>query len=233
MWTEAANVFDHDGAPDSNMYWISADSPGPHSLEIVLETPETLSAVDVVQAYYYVPRVSTLEVQAAAEKSGAYETIWQGTELYQSPIVLARWKPRRIARLKIIAAEPRTLHHTSNTVRIDEVIFPGFFAAGPPLTRPFPPMRLIGLRREAGELVASGENISRNAVLVLDGKPLAGNGRAIPIHEKGSMEFVYRTIYWNTLRAFLPAQPYESKRHGEVYLMDPYRRSNSLWIDYP
>jgi hypothetical protein len=232
-WTEAGNVFDHDGSPDSNMYWISSDAPGPHSLEIVLKQPETLGELHVVEPYYFVPRISKLEIQAAAEKSGPYETIWQGADLHLAPIIRAQWAPRQIARLKIIAAEPRTLHHASNTVRIDEVIFPGYFAEGPPLTRAFPPMRLTGIRREAGELVATGENISRNAVLVLDGAPLAGDGRAVPISDKSGFALAYRTIYWNALRAELPTETDGSKCWREVHLTDPYRRSNSLWIDFP
>ena len=231
-WTEAANLFDHDAAPDGNMYWISADTPGPQSLEVVFEKPETLGEVHLVQAYYFVPRISTLEIQASAEKSGGtYETIWRGRDLYERPLVLARWSPRPIARLKFIAAEPRTLHHASNTIRIDEIIFPGYQAEGPRITREFPPMTLTAVRREGGELVATGQNISRGAVLVLDGVPLAGNGRWIPIREKSTFEYVYRSIYWTTLRAAIPSRGVRSPRRCEVYLKDAYRRSNSLEIE--
>jgi hypothetical protein len=232
-WTEAANLFDHDASPDGNMYWISADQAGPQSVEVVLEKPETLSEVHLVGPYFYVPRVSTLEILASSEKSGgAMETIWRGSGLYEHPLIEARWEPRRIARLKFIAAEPRTLHRTSRTVRIDEIIFPGYRAEGPPITRPLPPMTLAEVHREGGELIAAGENISRDAVLLVDGVPLAGNGRSIPIREKFTFNYVYRSTYWTTLRAVLPSESGQPPRRREVYLRDACRRSNSLGIEW-
>ena len=65
---EPGNVFDHDVAPDGMGAWISAVSPGSHSLEIALAQPALLGAVDVVLP----PMDQTGEVEFKSRRAAAW-----------------------------------------------------------------------------------------------------------------------------------------------------------------
>lgn len=225
---EPVNVFDGDASPDHATSWISADVSGSHYLEISLGAATPLDTLAVVLGPWRSPRVCSLEVQGSVAQ-GEYQTIWSGGDLRQQQVIVAHWPKRELKQLKIVIHGQALGILPSNSIKIEEIIFPGFRVIPPAARRKFPDLVLHRVVRRGGELVAEGANIIEETQLILDEKPLPTSRDAVPIRIPNTLLIGYYPS--SRMHAVCPAPSAgTASSTTEVYLADPLRRSNSLRV---
>jgi hypothetical protein len=149
---EPANVFDADTAPDGVGAWVSATTPGPHTLEVTLASAAPIGALDVVLPpmdqtgkkefkEQTGSRIGALEIQTAPV-GGAFETVWTGRDLERQPVVAAVWPARPIDRLRLVVQRATLPTGPTDWTAIAELEFPGYQPSGAALSRPLPPLEL-------------------------------------------------------------------------------------------
>ncbi|HLH26948.1 MAG TPA: hypothetical protein VK066_30855 [Chloroflexota bacterium] len=216
--SEPVNVFDHDASPDRVTGWASAPSDSPHYLDVQFVDPVTIGALDVVlppgtipETSYSTTRIDALDIQTAVGQEG-FRTVWRGQSLQKYPVIAARWDPGPATSLRLLIHRAALPTGPTRQAAIEEVIFPGYQVAAALPSRPFPDLVLTGVHLSDNAVVASGDNLTPQTVLVLDGTPLPT-----------------RMVGPNTVRAALPpADPLPPGTPRQVYLTDNFRRSQAL-----
>ncbi len=179
---EPANVFDHDTGPDGVAAWISAPTPGPHTLTIDLARAAPLGGVDVVLPpvdqtgktefkEQSGSRIATLEIQAAAGDE-AFQTIWLGRGLENQPVIAAAWPTRSVDRLRLVVDQATLPTQPTNWTSIEEIEFPGYQVSAPPPSRPLPPLELQEVQPSEKGLVVVAQNVTPQTVVRVDGTTL-------------------------------------------------------------
>jgi len=129
------SVFDHDSRPGRG--WVSADTPGMHTLEVVFQRPTMLGDVFVVERQddldrgdpriEFTCRIVKASIDVAAA-DGVYKTVWLGDGLERDAAVRARWPPTVIQKLKIAIDKSVVSSGPTNQASIEELAFPGHTA---------------------------------------------------------------------------------------------------------
>lgn len=213
---EAANVFDDGGSPDGCTSWRSASSAGHHYFEIRFTSRPLLDRVQIINPSMDVnavtSKIEALEI-LVDDGTGRLETVWQGHELGNLPIVDATWKRRSIQRMRFVIHSQTVDEWTSTyTGEIEEIVFPGYQLVGPRPRRAFAPLNLTDVCWGREGVLATASGHGAHVVMQLNGQDVSTR----------------RTEYPDQLEGVADCRRFEEPGAIAVRLKDDFRESGML-----
>jgi hypothetical protein len=126
-------IFDHDRG--GHHAWVSADTPGPHQLDVTFAEPIEVDRMMVVSIFGDLDnsnpsiersnRIAEASV-SLADESGAYREVWSGKDLQRDATLDARWPAQKASRVRITIRKQVLTTGPTKHVIVEEVAFPGY-----------------------------------------------------------------------------------------------------------
>ena len=94
--------------------WSSAETPGPHWIEMSFATPATIGSATIVPVNYLAPplyakvgRPQSVQIYGSSSRRGPLHLLWSGDGLRDDAIVSANFAPLTLAKVRFVLTQPK------------------------------------------------------------------------------------------------------------------------------